>query len=578
MTATPATSAWSRGRLAMIAGHVARLAIVVAIAWLLHAMHERRRERLDLASVSLELVRRHLPEAAGIGEASHAVGGGLDVIDRDGDRVGTILKTSPAGDRAIGFSGATDVLVVCDAELRVAGMEILSSGDTRDHVRAVERDRQFLASLNGRSLSDLAHLGPRAVDAVAGSTLTSMAIVDAVILRLGGRDAGSRFAKEPTLADVRLLFPDAVVIEHEHGDPAVLHVLGAGLRKRGWCLRTSPAADRVIGYQGPTDALVGFDDRNTVVGVAVLASFDNEPYVGYVRDDEAFRGVWRGMAIEALAGIDPAATGVEGVSGATMTSQAIAEGIVRAARDQRERVPATGGPWGVVVAWLRAIELPQWGAIAVILAGVITAFTRARGTWFGRLVLPVVVLLYLGFGAGALLSMAQCVGWAQAGVPLGAAVLTVLAAVAVVLPATTKRNVYCSHLCPHGAAQQVILRIAKPRGRVSARWRPWLVALPWALVALAIVAAVVPLPIALVDLEPFDAYVPLVAGVPALVIFAVSLAASVRYPMAYCRYGCPTGALLGHLRFHRGSGRLTWRDALLGACLAVAATTLWWPQ
>lgn len=457
MTAMTVMRGWSRRRLTMLAGHVARLAIVVLIAWLLHATYERRleqRERFDLASVSLELVRRHLPEAAGIGEASPAVGGGLDVLDRDGDRVGTILQTSPDGDRAIGFSGPTDVLVVCDAELRVVSMEILSSGDTRDHVRAVERDRQFLASLAGRSLGDLANLGAPAVDAVAGSTLTSMAIVDAVILRLGGRDAGSRFSKEPTLADVRLLFPDAVAIEREHGDPAVLHVLGAGPTKSGWCLRTSPAADRVIGYQGPTDALVGFDGGNTVVGVAVLASFDNEPYVGYVRDDEAFRGVWRGMAIEALAGIDPAATGVEGVSGATMTSQAVAEGIVRAARDQRERVPATGGPWGVVVAWLRAIELPQWGAIAVILAGVVTAFTRARGTWFGRLVLPVVVLLYLGFGAGALLSMAQCVGWAQAGVPLGAAVLTVLAAVAVVLPATTKRNVYCSHLCPHGAADR----------------------------------------------------------------------------------------------------------------------------
>jgi len=188
-----------------------------------------------------------------------------------------------------------------------------------------------------------------------------------------------------------------------------------------------------------------------------------------------------------------------------------------------------------------------------------------------------VVLAYLGFGAGAVLSMALFAGWAQAGVPTGAAVLTVLAIVALALPATTKRNVYCSHLCAHGAAQQLILRIAKPKGRVSPRVRPWLSSLPWGLFAFAILAAVVPLPVALVDLEPFDAYVPLVAGVPALAIFAMSLLASARYPMAYCRYSCPTGALIDAVRLNRASSRLTWRDAALAGCLAFALA-VWWFQ
>jgi NosR/NirI family nitrous oxide reductase transcriptional regulator len=312
--------------------------------------------------------------------------------------------------------------------------------------------------------------------------------------------------------------------------------------------------------------------------VAVLESFDNEPYVGYVRDDRAFRRLWRGMPIEELAGIDPAATGVEGVSGATMTSQAVAEGILRAARERRDRRPvAAGGVAAVVAAWLRGIEPPQWGALGVIAAGVLTAFTRLRGTWFGRLALPVAVLLYLGFGAGALLSQAQVWGWAQAGVPRGAAVLAVLAAAALVLPATTRRNVYCSHLCAHGAAQQLLVRFAKPKGTVPAWLRPWLTGLPWALLALAILGAVVPLPVNLVDLEPFDAYLPLVAGIPALVIFGVGLVASARYPMAYCRHGCPTGALLDHLRLNRKSGSVSWRDGVLLGCLAAAALAAWWP-
>jgi NosR/NirI family nitrous oxide reductase transcriptional regulator len=112
---------------------------------------------------------------------------------------------------------------------------------------------------------------------------------------------------------------------------------------------------------------------------------------------------------------------------------------------------------------------------------------------------------------------------------------------------------------------------------VPQRLRPWLTGLPWALLGVAIVAAVVPLPVSLVDLEPFDAYLPLVAGIPALVIFGVGLVASVRYPMAYCRHGCPTGALLDHLRLHRKSGMFTWRDGVLLGCLVAAAAAAWWP-
>jgi polyferredoxin len=161
-------------------------------------------------------------------------------------------------------------------------------------------------------------------------------------------------------------------------------------------------------------------------------------------------------------------------------------------------------------------------------------------------------------------------------VPRGAVVLAVLLAASVLLPATTRRNVYCSHLCAHGAAQQLLARVVKPRWSVPSPLRPLSTVLPWALLVLAIVVAVLDLPLALVDLEPFDAYLPTVAGVAALVICAASLLASAAVPMAYCRHGCPTGALLDHIRLNRRSGSITWRDGLLLACLVVAGATWWW--
>ncbi|MFO0423716.1 MAG: FMN-binding protein, partial [Planctomycetia bacterium] len=274
--------------------HAARLAVVAALAWLVHAEHRAflaRQSGADLATLPMDRIRRHLPEAAAIGGDADSLAGARDLVDAAGERVGTIFKTSPAGDAAIGFSGPTDLLVVCDGDRCVAGVEILSSRDTRDHVSAIERDERFLASFRGTSLADLASLATGKIDAVGGSTLTCLAIAEALALRLGGSATGSRFAAAPTLDDLRKIFPDAVAIEPDAGDPAVIRVQAADRIPLGWVLRTSPAADRVIGYQGPTDAVIGFDTQGKVAGVAVLATFDNEPYVGYVRDDRAFRRV-----------------------------------------------------------------------------------------------------------------------------------------------------------------------------------------------------------------------------------------------------------------------------------------------
>ena len=560
--------------------HVGRLTVVAALVWLVHAEQVAflgRQQAAALDAVPFARVQRHLPDAAAIGEASPAIAGGLDLLDSAGERVGMIFRTSPAGDVAIGFSGPTDLMVVCDAGLRVVGVEILASRDTRDHVAAIERDEQFLKSFTGKSLDDLADIGDRKADAVGGSTLTCIAITEALALRLGGKAGGSRFETAPTLADLQKIFPAAVASETDASDPAVIRVYAAERIPLGWALRASPTADRTIGYQGPTDAVIGFDSQGTVAGVVVLASYDNEPYVGYVRDDEAFRGLYRGMTFEQVAGIDPDDTGVEGVSGATMTSQAVARGIAQAAKHQADmrREPQQAG---LVDRLLHDLDGPRLGALGVIGVGIVTAFTRLRGTWFGRLALPIAVLLYLGFGAGALLSQAQAWGWAQAGVPRGAIVLAALAAVAVVLPVTTRRNVYCAHLCAHGAAQQLLVRLVKPKRTVPEWLRPWLTALPWALLALAILTAVLHLPLALVDIEPFDGYLPAVAGVAALLILVVSLVASGFFPMAYCRHGCPTGALLDHLRFHGRADRLSWRDGIMVACLAVAMAVHWWPR
>ena len=191
-----------------------------------------------------------------------------------------------------------------------------------------------------------------------------------------------------------------------------------------------------------------------------------------------------------------------------------------------------------------------------------------------RVAFQVALFGYLGLMNGALLSQLQLVGWAQAGVPRGAWGLVFLTAAALILPIATKRNLYCTHLCPHGALQQLTLHYARPRFKISRPWRcP--VADSRQFVGLDRACRHDSLAVQPVHIEPFDAYVFRVAGWATLAIAVVGIIASLFVPMAYCRYGCPTGALLEYLRRNVRSDRLTGRDALAAGGV-LAALVFWW--
>ena len=96
--------------------------------------------------------------------------------------------------------------------------------------------------------------------------------------------------------------------------------------------------------------------------------------------------------------------------------------------------------------------------------------------------------------------------------------------------------------------------------------------LPAALIALVLAVTILRLPIDLASIEPFDAYLVRAAGVATITIALVGVIAAAFVPMAYCKYGCPTGMLLYFVRSHGRADRFARRDWAAGAmvCLAFA--------
>src|SRR5690606_12934206 len=112
------------------------------------------------------------------------------------------------------------------------------------------------------------------------------------------------------------------------------------------------------------------------------------------------------------------------------------------------------------------------------------------------------------------------VGWTQHGIPWRSATrLIVLTGVAFCFPVITKRNVYCTHLCAFGAAQQLVRNRVPFQFHLKRRIHTMLSLIPPALLLWVVVVAQFDLSFSLVDIEPFDAFLFRISGWAAIVIF-----------------------------------------------------------
>lgn len=551
--------------------HLVRVLLVVLVAAAIHVSHAQREEARSTTSL-VDLEPEQWKPFFPSGEVLVARDdGSVQVQDAEGKELGLLLQTSPEGDEAIGFSGPSNVLLAVATDGRISGAKIVWSGDTVEHVAAVNASRAFTNGWNGLTLEEAA---AHKIDAISGATLTATAANTAVARRLGGTQISLRFPQPLTRELVQRIFPDAVDFWSLAADEQTEVIGPDGVL--GHIIRPSRQGIELVGYQGPTDILIGLDPDLKIAGIEFLKSYDNQPYYGYITDDAYFRKVLIGQDFPEFHEVDLYEAGVEGVSGATMTSMNVAD-MIQAASTAFEGIAGLSnsppdGDVEALMSWARgqlASVKQSMGALLLIAAGCVIAFSRGRRRV--ALLWPIFVLLLLGLKDGLLLSMAMFVGWSEVGVTTaGGYGLVALAAVAFFFPVAGGRNVYCSHLCAHGAAQMLV-RNRLPRGwRLPKSLLGVAKYVPGVLVAVVVVAAVTGSPLNLVDLEAFDAYLWPVCGWIPLVIAIGGLLLSLFEPMAYCRFGCPTGSLLDYVRRHRRSDRWTRVDWFATALAATA--------
>ncbi|MDB4512289.1 4Fe-4S binding protein, partial [Arenicella sp.] len=151
--------------------------------------------------------------------------------------------------------------------------------------------------------------------------------------------------------------------------------------------------------------------------------------------------------------------------------------------------------------------------------------------------------------------------------------LVLLGLAALVLPWATRKNIYCQHVCPHGAAQLLVNQLSpwKKKLSIGKKLDRILKCIPAILLVLVVAILMRVLSIDLASIEPFDAWLIGIGGMASVAIAVVGLVLSAFTAQPYCKYGCPTGALLEFVRSKRASERFSAMDGLAGMMVMAAA-------
>ena len=307
-------------------------------------------------------------------------------------------------------------------------------------------------------------------------------------------------------------------------------------------VNTRVLAKDVQGYGGPVPLKIHIDKDGRLTAIEAEPNAESPSF--FDRAKELFSR-WQGKTID-----EAMAEDVDAVSGATFSSKAIIRNVQRglayakqhgladggkgAQKESAERTVATGWTLGSIVA-----------LIAVLLGAVVPLFTNNRRLHLVHLVVNVVVL---GLWTGTFVSYTLFLRLFAGGVSLSAigtlAAPLLMLIVALLYPLAGRSGHYCAHVCPFGSAQELAGKLSRRKLRITPRVLRVLTALRNLLWGVLMALLLTGTCSAWIDYELFTAFIYSSASVWVIVLAVLFLVLSVWVPRPYCRFVCPTGALM----------------------------------
>ena len=331
-------------------------------------------------------------------------------------------------------------------------------------------------------------------------------------------------------------------------------------------VNTKPLAKDVQGYGGPVPLKIHIKDGR----VAAVEAEPNAESPDFFNRAKELLNHWQNKSVD-----EAMSEEVDAVSGATFSSKAIIANMQRGLAYAKQHgqwgedgsvgalgtsaspiedgsvgalgtsaPPIVGSEDGSVGA-LETSAPPIVALIVVLLGAIVPLFYNNRRLHLVQLAVNVVVL---GLWTGTFVSYTLFLRIFSGGVSLStigalAAPLLMLI-VALIYPLAGRSGHYCANICPFGSAQELAGKLSRRKLRITPRVLKLLSVLRNLLWGVLMALLLTGTCTAWIDYELFTAFLYSSASVWVTVLAALFLVLSVWVPRPYCRFVCPTGALV----------------------------------
>ena len=316
-------------------------------------------------------------------------------------------------------------------------------------------------------------------------------------------------------------------------------------------VNTKPLAKDVQGYGGPVPLKIHIKDGR----VAAVEAEPNAESPDFFNRAKELLNHWQNKSVD-----EALAEEVDAVSGATFSSRAIIAnmqcGLAYAKQHGQWSVDGSVGALGTSAppivggvgnsAGAADTSAPPIVALIVVLLGaVVPLFYNNRRLHLVQLAVNVVVL---GLWTGTFVSYTLFLRVFSGGVSLSAigafAAPLLMLIVALIYPLAGRSGHYCANICPFGSAQELAGKLSRRKLRITPRVLKLLSVLRNLLWGVLMALLLTGTCTAWIDYELFTAFLYSSASVWVTVLAALFLVLSVWVPRPYCRFVCPTGALI----------------------------------
>ncbi len=291
---------------------------------------------------------------------------------------------------------------------------------------------------------------------------------------------------------------------------------------------TAEYGKKIYGYGGNTPLFLAIEN-NTIVGIAAGNNNETPAYWRNVENAGILKQ-WVGKNLNEVGDVRP-----DVVSGATMSCDAVQYNVIYAANaiaGKEFKNP-------------NAISLKQIAGLCVLVICVLAPFFFKSKWWrIAQLMLSVGVL---GLWCGSFLSLSLFINWLSNGMNVLVAIVpATMVMLAVVMPFFGKKDFYCTHVCPFGAAQELVGKIPARKIRMSARLIKVLTTVREVITLLLIALMVIGVGAAydIINYEAFSVFMFGAASWVVIILACTFLVLSLFVSKPYCRFLCPTGQLL----------------------------------